>query len=67
MERLYKRWDISKVPEHERREFIIECLTDYIAEVDEIVDRNLLCGDDYEIIEIAEFYKEIIRQLQIKS
>lgn len=67
MKRAYKSWDISKVPENERREFIIGCLADYIAEVNEMVNRNFPCGHDYEIIEISDFYKEIIHQLQMKS
>ena len=56
-----RSWNMSDVPEQEKKGFIISCLSDYINEVDSLE----MDGDvtDREIIEIRNLYEEIIKLL----
>lgn len=58
----WKSWNLDGVKAENRKDFIIECLTDYINKVKEMEDDL----DDFssEINDIANLYKEIIRILQ---
>ena len=56
-----RSWNISNVPEEEKKGFIISCLSDYIDEVDSLeMDGDVI---DREIIDIRNLYEEVIRLL----
>ena len=56
-----KSWGyITQIPEESRRQFIVECLEEYIGEADELD----LMEQEPEIADIAAFYAEIIRLLK---
>lgn len=57
-------WNLENVPKKQRKDYIIQCLTDYVNEVEKDIDSFL--PHYSEVIDIAELYKEIIRMLQEK-
>lgn len=59
-----KNWNLECVPINKRKDFIIECLTGYINEVEEMKGDGITEIHYPEIIDTAELYKEIIRMLQ---
>lgn len=54
-------WDLSKIKEEDKREFIIKCLQEYIDEVKKMEESDSYVEKD--IIEVADLYKEIIKML----
>lgn len=54
-------WDLSKIKEEDKREFIIKCLQEYIDEVNNMEEE--WCYVETEILQVAELYKEIIKML----
>lgn len=59
-----KRWCLKGIPIDKRKDFIIECLTGYINEVEKMKEDGITKIHYPEIIDTAELYKEIIRMLQ---
>lgn len=55
-----KSWNMRNVPEDEKKDFIIACLSDYIREVDEMKSDGLSKYHYPEIFDVAELYKVII-------
>ena len=56
-------WALKNVPEDKRIEHIIECLSDYINEVDALKEDGLPPYLSEDIIDVAELYKAIIEYL----
>lgn len=61
--KLYLNWNIENVKKGNRRSFIIECLQEYIKEVDNMDIRTSKCVEDIEICMISDFYKAVIEEL----
>lgn len=59
-----KSWSLEGIAEDKRKDFIIECLTGYMNEVEEMKEDGITEIHYPEIIDTAELYKEIIRMLQ---
>lgn len=59
-----KCWSLKDVPENKKKDFIIDCLTGYINEVEKMKEDGITKIHYPEIIDTAELYKEIIRMLQ---
>lgn len=62
--KMQKSWSLEGIAEDKRKDFIIECLTGYINEVEEMKKDGITKIHYPEIIDTAELYKEIIRMLQ---
>lgn len=54
-----RSWDITQIPEEERRQFIVECLTEYIEEAEELD----LLDREPDVAGTVSLYAEIIRLL----
>lgn len=54
-------WNLENIPKEQRKDYIIQCLTDYVNEVEK--DRDSFLPHYGEVIDIAELYKEIIQML----
>lgn len=54
-----RSWDITQIPEEERRQFIVECLTEYIEEAEELD----LLEREPDVAGTVSLYAEIIRLL----
>lgn len=59
-----KSWNLTSITEDKKKDFIIECLTEYINEVEKMKEDGITKIHYPEIIDIAELYKEIIHMLQ---
>jgi len=57
-------WDLSKIQIEKRKDFIIECLQEYINEVDAMDIRGSPYIEEIEICHIADMYKAIIEELK---
>lgn len=60
-----KSWNLQGIAEDKRKDFIMECLTGYINEVEKMKEDGITKIHYSEIIDTAELYKEIIRLLQV--
>lgn len=58
-----KSWSLKGIAESDRKHFIIQCLQEYIDEVEAMDARNSLYMYDSEIVTIADMYKAIIEEL----
>jgi len=56
-------WDLDGIRAEDRRAFIIQCLQEYIDEVEDMGARESLRSHDLEICQIADFYQGIIEEL----
>lgn len=54
-----RSWDITQIPEKDRRQFIVECLTEYIEEAEELE----LLDREPDVAGTVSLYAEIIRLL----
>lgn len=61
-------WKIDDIPEDMRVNHIIECLNEYVNEVEEEVsDSTYFQNHNKEIVDTANFYRSIIRYLEMKD
>lgn len=58
-----RSWNLREIEKNRRRDFIIECLQEYIDEVDKMNIRDSPYSEEIEIYEIADMYKAIIEEL----
>ena len=62
-----KSWSLIGVEREKRKDFIIECLQDYIDEVDKMDIRDSPYLENIEICDVADLYNAIIEELTTEN
>ena len=60
-----RSWRLDCVPDGEKKQFIIDCLSEYVDEVESMKGDGVTRIHYQEIIDTAELYKEIIRIMKV--
>ncbi len=61
---MYKDWRIGKIPETQRIDFIIKCLTEYLDEVELLGGEEGIGLCHPEVIDTANLYRDIILKME---
>ncbi len=62
---MYRSWSLEGVRAENRRPFIIQCLQEYIDQVEDMDIRESCYGEDIDICMIADLYRAIIEELSV--